>query len=123
MHEHTSTRACWRRHPPHLISAVACLAILAARLFAIAYPPAGFYYNIDERELVYSALDRLFGLPSLCLAWPTATVQIGPPAAVSRGRAAEAWRAEDTAQRFPRCSTEMMASLSTREAPASAEFW
>lgn len=66
-----------RRATPTLIAALIAgyVVTLAPRLFAIAYPPTAFYFNLDERDLVHSALDRLLGLPSICLAWPSTTIQ------------------------------------------------
>ena len=42
----------------------------------LLYPPSPFYYNTDEQQLTFSALDRFMGLPSSCLQWPGTTLQI-----------------------------------------------
>jgi hypothetical protein len=50
-------------------------ASLAPRLVAIIYPPAIFYYNFDERDIVFSALDRFFGIPPVSIMEPATIVQ------------------------------------------------
>src|ERR1035437_423509 len=56
--------------------AVAYVLIFTPHLQGTIFPPTAFYYNLDERIVVYSTIDRFFGLPSTCLMWPSTTIQL-----------------------------------------------
>lgn len=71
----------WRSDPDKRFDRLCILGLyiasLAPRLFAIVCPPTTFYYNFDERDTVmFSALDRFFGIPSVSIMEPATIVQL-----------------------------------------------
>ena len=57
------------------VVAAAFLACFLVRLPLLIYPPAGYFYNMDELAVTFCALDRFLGLPPTLLMLPATFLQ------------------------------------------------